>query len=237
VKDLPTECPECGAQAVEYKGIASVLTWTASEDGHKMYAGRCTSCRATFDVKGPRIGPADGGPWPSNGFEATLHPPLPPPGLVIGCPGRKARPARALDMTIAVPIETWLGASAETRPLLRLLGAAKGADGWFQDVYPPDSFDGSSGDPGAVRVTEIRDDLFDALSDVRAAMMPVQIIVRGSRSCSESCPWWRRLQSPGFKNEEDECTLFGKRLGFRAATPTPRCQQCVGSPIVRKGKA
>lgn len=226
MKELPTECPECGAHAVEYKGIASVLTWRASEDGHKLYSGRCTSCRATFDIKGPRIGPADGGRWPSNSFQK-------PETATKG----KPRPARALGMTIAVPIETWLGAAAETRPLLRLLGAAKGADGWFQDVYPPDAFDGSSGDPGAVRVTEIRDDLFDALSDVRAAMMPVQIVVRGSRSCSESCPWWRRLQSPGFKNEEDECTLFGKRLGFRAATPTPRCEQCVGAPVLRKGKA
>lgn len=44
-----------------------------------------------------------------------------------------------------------------------LIPAAQAALGWIDDIYPPNIFDGSSGDPGPVQIVEIRENLRTAL--------------------------------------------------------------------------
>jgi hypothetical protein len=222
-----TNCPDCGAQ-LEFKGVSTMRVWH-EVDGWKVYDARCSQCGKTMEVVGERAGPADGYPRGNK----------PKPKLN----GEKDEPksvpkARAKHQMIVVPLRTWLAVSEDKHALLTLLGAAEAAKQWFHDVYPPDSFDGSSGDSGAVSVVKLRDDLLEAISDVDRSEVPVGITVRGPRSCSQTCPWHRRYMGH-YREQEATCVLFDAWLGLvgsRPDRPMARCQACAKARVIGEQK-
>jgi hypothetical protein len=260
---LPPTCSKCGAP-VEYKTIGGVMVlWNESKDGHKVYDGKCPNC-GTFEFKGDRVGPEDGGSRRRTGGEGVLARPHstsgtcllsePPQASPTGTlskaapafndtvtipPKPKSKPTpRANRLTILVPLQTWLRVSPGKEPLLGLLEAARAAQQWFQSMYPADAFNGSSGGSGASNVAALRDDLLEAICDVDHAEVPVPVVVRGSRSCSAECPWFRRVDS--VLGPRDTCTLFDVWMGLQGAsttTPGARCQKCVKARVIAKERA